>query len=317
MGKIRGVVKSRSRKIILPTNSPCPCGSGKIIRDCHLDIDGQLRKPRPSLKPPRKETGHSHSGCYLKDTYNCSRQISREHYISRSVLEQLGTKVRVSGVHWLSEGESFNGSVESLTAKILCDRHNNALSPLDNEAGLFFSILKDSLIDLDRKTLSRQPIFHLIGGEALELWMLKVACGVYFSIGSHDKEKLSNTHTINMEKVTRAFFDDAWNARAGLYFRGNTGSVVTVNEGVGFAPLVMDSNRHFGGVTISLLGFELDLLFDTAGANPGAWTSIVRRPTELVLSKKRRQHSIILTWPAGTPEASLRIEQRPKTKLVP
>ena len=57
--------------------------------------------------------------------------------------------------------------------------HNEALSPLDLEAGIFFGALANALTDLNRKTLSRKPVFHLASGEALELWMLKVAVSIW------------------------------------------------------------------------------------------------------------------------------------------
>ena len=126
------------KKIILRTDAPCPCGSGKAIAVCHLDFDGKLRKPHPSLRPPGIKTGLSHTGCYLRDVCDCSEQISREHYISRSVLDQLGEIIRVSGAPWLRPDETLSTTIENLTAKILCKRHNEALSPLDAEAGHFF-----------------------------------------------------------------------------------------------------------------------------------------------------------------------------------
>jgi hypothetical protein len=46
----------------------------------------------------------------------------------------------------------------------------------------------------------------LISGEALELWMIKVACGLYYAIGSKDEEKLSKAHSINMTKIERVGF---------------------------------------------------------------------------------------------------------------
>ena len=50
------------------------------------------------------------------------------------MLEQLsGPAVAIDGVFWASPGEVVG--INSLTAKILCVRHNSALSPLDTEAG--------------------------------------------------------------------------------------------------------------------------------------------------------------------------------------
>ena len=296
------------KKITLRTDAPCPCGSGKTIEACHLDIfDGRLRKPLPSLRPPGPPTGFSHPSCYLRDTCDCSKQISREHYISKSVIEQLCAALRVSGTPWLHPGETLEIAVGSLTAKILCKRHNEALAPLDSEAGLFFSILTKALTDLNRKTLSRKPIFHLVSGDALELWMLKVACGLYFAVGSKDRVKLAEKYTIDLQKVRRAFLERAWEARAGLYFRGATGSLITLAWNVAVSPLVMDHDLRFGGATVSLLGFTLELVFDATNTNAGAWAGMVRRPTELLLKRMQRRHSIILAWPPGTPEASVQM----------
>jgi hypothetical protein len=302
-------MREPAKKIVLRIDSPCPCGSGKPIARCHLGLDGHFRKPLRSLRPPGPPTGFSHQHCYLRDIRDCSDQISREHYMSKSVLNQFGQVVRVSGMPWLAIGETFDTSVASLTAKILCTRHNAALSPLDDEAALFFSVLRKALIDLGRKTLSKKPIFHLVGGDALELWMLKVACGLYFAIGSRDGTRIAETHTIDLAKVRAAFFDRDWEARAGLYFQGNVGTRVTVQDSIGMSPLSMDSERRFCGSAISLHGFTLECLFDARGANPGVWTGLVKRPTELILRKKQREHHIIVTWPPGTPEQSITLEE--------
>jgi hypothetical protein len=54
----------------------------------------------------------------------------------------------------------------------------------------------------------------------------------------------------------------------------------------------------------------LEVVFDTKNTNAGMWAAIVRRPSELVLIRKNRRHSIILTWPPGNPEASVILEER-------
>ena len=53
-----------------------------------------------------------------------------------------------------SAGQMLDTSPSSLTAKILCKRHNEALSPLDAEAADFFGVLRQAVTDLDRRTLS-------------------------------------------------------------------------------------------------------------------------------------------------------------------
>ena len=304
------------KKIKLSADDPCPCGSGKSIALCHLDpIDGRFRKAVPRLRPPGKRTDYAHPGCYFRTTQNCSKQISREHYISRSVLERVGQIVRLSGAHWLDEGHTLETSVGNLTAKILCRRHNESLSPLDSEAGIFFGALADAFKDLKRKTLSRKPIFHLASGEALELWMLKVACGHYFGIGTINGVRLDETHAINLFKVEEAFYHRKWDARSGLYFKGGVGTRVETRNYVSVTSLTDEERNQMAGVRAGLLGLELDLLFDSDNTYPGPWTGLAKRPSEFVIRRGPRRHSIILTWPVGTPERSVTLDQRPPTSV--
>lgn len=76
---------------------------------------------------------------------------------------------------------------------------------MDAEVGNFFSILTEALIDLGQQTLSRNPTFHLVAGDTLELWMLKVACGMYFSAGAKDGIRIEG-HAIDLDKVRRTLF---------------------------------------------------------------------------------------------------------------
>jgi hypothetical protein len=87
---------SANKKSVFRNGDPCPCGSGKGIEVCDLDFDGCFRKQVPSLRPPGPVTGHSHPKCYLNGTHDCFEQISRKHYMSRAILEQLGDELRVS-----------------------------------------------------------------------------------------------------------------------------------------------------------------------------------------------------------------------------
>jgi hypothetical protein len=246
----------------------------------------------------------------LRGTLNCSDQISGEHYISAAVLAQFGEVIRVSGAHWLEEGESRETTIGNLKANILCRRHNEALSPLDAEAGLFFAAILNVLKGLQRKTLSRKPNFRLISGEMLELWMLKVACGLYFGIGSAERKRISDDHTIDLGKVERAFFLGKWDARGGLYMQAAPGDAIRVSGAVGIAPITDQKEKFMAGATMTMLGLKFDLLFDTRTVNPGPWTALAKAPTELVWRRKDRQYSIILTWPIGTPERSVIMESR-------
>ena len=76
---------------------------------CHLDFDGHLRTRMQSPSPPGPQTRFSHPSCYLAGTDDCSERISREHYMSKSVLDQLGNTLRVTGMPLLNPGFYQNG----------------------------------------------------------------------------------------------------------------------------------------------------------------------------------------------------------------
>src|ERR1700746_1594875 len=115
-------------------NSPCPCGSGKAVRLCCLQPDGKTLRIRfPNLTPSGAVTCYSNPGCYLSMTRNCSPGLSGEYYISRDLLTEIGTAVTVGGVLWLAPDTQLVVGINSLTANILCTRHNS----LDAHAGKF------------------------------------------------------------------------------------------------------------------------------------------------------------------------------------
>ena len=292
------------KKIFGPTDL-CPCHSGWMVVSCCFDPDDrQFRKKVKSIEPPRPISNYSHPKCYLSNASDCSEDISHEHYFSASLLRQLGDEgVEVLGLPWLKAGESRRYSINNLTAKILCKRHNEALSPLDAEAGIFFRELTASLEKLQRKSSSKKADYFLVSGTALELWALKTACGLYFSkAGAHDGERLAKTHSIDMEKIEGAFFG-VWDDRSGLYFNGRTGSTFMLKAGLQFSPL--SKGGLLCGARISLHGIEFDLVFDTSRANPEQWKGLTRRPTELIFERGGRDQRIILTWPTGTREVSV------------
>lgn len=128
-----------------------------------------MRKFVKSVRPHPPTTGNSQNGCYLGHTNDCAGGISREHYISEDVLEELSEPaVAIDGVFWLPPGERQIVGINSLTANILCVRHNSALSPLDAEAGHFLRTVKRIHASLDTKSVSRKRLISIVSGEALE-----------------------------------------------------------------------------------------------------------------------------------------------------
>jgi len=64
-----------------------------------------------------------------------------------------------------------------MTAKILCERHNQALSPLDTEAARLFGVLRDFDQDL-RDAAESKTAEVIVDGDKVERWMLKLLAGL-------------------------------------------------------------------------------------------------------------------------------------------
>jgi len=301
---------SKYKEIVLRPEDPCPCRSGKRLGECCLQPDGFLRKRPPTLIPPPPRTGHAQAGCYLSTTMDCSPDLSAEHYMSRSVLEALGNVVAVDGVPWLPRGETKIIAIDSLTAKILCTRHNSALSPLDTEAGAFFKELQAIQRDLPRRSLSRKRSSILLSGETLELWMLKVACGLFYSkIAAANRARLIDDHTFDEELVRRALLRGEWANGCGLYMKSQQGLRIAGANAIAMSPLTALIGKRVVGAGVTVTGLEFEVVFDPVGVNSEqlAREGWGYRPTELYFAIQTRAHSIMLTWPPGTRPRSIRM----------
>ncbi len=142
-------------------------------------IGSRYVKQDATLAPPPPQTGFANPECYLACHLDCSTTLSREHFISEGILRELSSgrrQVWVGGLHFLGDGERRLVGSSSITAKVLCDRHNNALALLDAEALRLFRILRrisDGRID---------PNSHsLFSGRDIERWMLKSMLGLALS----------------------------------------------------------------------------------------------------------------------------------------
>src|SRR5271163_1432409 len=126
--------------IRLSSEERCPCESGKVLRSCCLAADGALRPVAAVTCPAAPKTGIRNDACYAAALADCSADISREHYISHGLLRLLSIegRVTVDGFSWQKADASGKVGPAALTGKMLCSRHNRALSPLDAVASRLF-----------------------------------------------------------------------------------------------------------------------------------------------------------------------------------
>lgn len=275
-------------------NDPCPCSSGQNYQDCCLQPDGLPLWNLPSLDPPGASTGIHHQECYMKSTANCSTKLSREHYISKSILSQF-ERLQVSGFPWQAPHENIEYGVEALTSKVLCTRHNSSLSPLDTAAGHAFRQITDAMIYVTKKSLARQTEFFLVSGDALELWGIKTLLGLFTAkIASAKKVALAQNFEIDYETACRALSGFGLNSPLGMYIHHEGEKVIL---GIGVSPLTSHREKVMGGLRVNLLGVNFDFILDRRGANPQFFEERkFFRPWILDLNGSRRTARIVFTW---------------------
>jgi hypothetical protein len=292
-------------KIVHPwlPSEPCPCGSGELFEHCCSRPDGGIYRTVTLPIPPKPATGYAKTGCYMNWTRNCSVGFSREHFISQSVLKLIGDKhVAVNGVPWLPKGETRALPINELVARrILCERHNAAMSPLDTAAGKFFSAIKSIYDDLgNNRTLSRKRQWWLVSGEELELWLLKTAFGLYHSGNvARDRKKLCDVQSINTA-LMQAFQGEFVSRPCGIYVMKEEDSSVYTSR-LDFQPLADDRNEKMAGLRLRFFGVCLLVLTDPAILYHGTFLAgLVYRPSYILFRNRRRTHTIALTWPQNS-----------------
>jgi hypothetical protein len=133
--EVDGAVRFR-----LSPASPCPCGSGEQASCCCLTTRGFQKAPAVT-SPKLPATGYAQSACYAAPLCDCRGKITREHPFSETLLERLDRNggLRVGGFRGFSAGQEKILRPNALASKILCERHNSALSSLDSNAVRLFN----------------------------------------------------------------------------------------------------------------------------------------------------------------------------------
>jgi len=165
-------------------NSACPCGSGQKSFKCCWRGDGQWEKTPvgPVVIPANSEPSVVNDRCYLSVLGNCSSRITKEHFISRNILERLtNSTLRIEGAgHIFGGKDTVEIGIDGFSAKVPCDKHNSALGALDSAAEAAFSTieaLKDNLLRFSKGSRIMKSL-HISSGLDIERWMVKVYCGL-------------------------------------------------------------------------------------------------------------------------------------------
>jgi hypothetical protein len=227
-----------------------------------------------------------------------------------SVSNNLTTDIQ--GAPWLGAAQEKIVPIDGLVSnRLLCRRHNSALSPLDMAAGGFFGALKSIYDDLaDSGSLSRKGSWHLFSGEDIEAWFLKLAFGLFHSgNAARAGQKINSEQAINPAILAR-LVGRPIASPLGLYVLADAVNRAATPNQFGVLPLSCDSAERMVALRLWFMGLQGTILLDPGAIYGTDLTSHdVCRPSYLVLRNGRRAHHIVLTWPAAVPRKAVLFDQ--------
>jgi hypothetical protein len=286
MKSFRKIVDGEVRFSVSP-HSPCPCGSQIASLQCCLTPTGFHKKPALTA-PPAPKTGETFEPCYANCLFDCNTSRSREHYISESLLRYLNRKngLRVGGLPWI-KGKDQALPPSALTSKILCKRHNSALSKLDAIAVRLFQAF-----DEEGASGSGQHLMHLFSGHDIERWLLKILCGI------------TRSKNVSLEQEVDLSIPDYWlrvlfgreefPAEQGLYVCKSCGHRFEGPQGLQLRTIT--GRGRLTGMGLWICGYELILSMSGFPSRVFDGREMVYRPLEFYASGSNFEKSIMLSW---------------------
>ncbi|MEP7362528.1 MAG: hypothetical protein ABI972_04670 [Acidobacteriota bacterium] len=189
--------------------------------------------------------------CWAKCLGNCSTKGSREHIVSKALF--LGDSIQVQGFAWCKEKPKAVG-LASLTAKILCEYHNNSLSPVDVAGAQAFDALRKIRTLENTRDKLKPQIWNIkrftLQGAPLERWFLKTLINLSFGSAYPIGRRSVEPGEPSCDLVETALGLRQFEGKAGLYSVVRTGMSCNSTDRVGFTPLIKDLHHIEGGIFI-------------------------------------------------------------------
>jgi len=212
---------------------------------------------------------YAHPSCYAAELSDCSTQISKEHYVSDSILRlvSLGEpSVLVRNLRFQSPETLEPKGISNLVAKVLCSNHNSDLSRFDCAGQSLFDGMDQ--IDSAAGKPDKLPATILVNGDDLERWMLKTLCGGVFSGNIPTTGESLKSVRPPKSWLSILFGDGQFPQGQGLYVRAGTpGIVFSTEPSVLKMAVVSDANDVVIGFRVWIFNFEFILVLASLPSN--------------------------------------------------
>lgn len=280
-GSAHGVLAKRKPILYSPIShrkNP-PSSAGKLWSGSAMPVD---------IQPPGPITGFEHPRCFASADGNCSRQLSREHYISASLLRQIeldGT-TKIAGLSWQNP-EAFNIiSTKTLVSKVLCSRHNSSLSPLDEVMGDFSTAIRKFDKALHKSADSVANEEQEYSGHDIERWMLKCLIGMTISGNLKDRKLKPECVGLLYDRIN-------WPPGWGLYWNQQSGSTTYHSDSLAIQTHKNPANDLILAATFTLRGLPLCLCL---GRPDHPQHFGIYRPAGFLFRTPQKERKLTLNW---------------------
>lgn len=296
----------------LSPKDPCPCDSGRRIKNCcwrRGDNSLRPRQARTFITAPA--TGYANARCYAAPLNDCSTKITGEHTLSHSVLRELSPTgiIEVNGLPQRPQEEFVSVPISGFTCNVLCDRHNGALSPLDSIGHRFFKSLRAINAELRDKNKKPRTRPYLFNGHDIERYILKALCGDGFAGKMNSPRGRITGWRPSAQWVRILYGLEPFPAGWGLYLAATPGESFNLDENVvGICPVTNDADE-LCGARFKVLGLEFELLMTIPNPLQQHYSDNCRyRPNEVSFSDGRATQSILFGWDVKGQGGTLHID---------
>jgi hypothetical protein len=261
------------------------------------------------------KSGLAQPKCYAGELADCGPEMSREHYMTESVLQGIagsGTTIEVSGLPWLSGTASQTLPTASLKAWVLCEKHNNALAELDAES----SNLRKFMDQIHAHFNDGQDEEFLVDGDWLERWMLKTVCGHIASGNMVNQQGESiDGWKPPLQWLEIIFQRQPFPTGCGLYLsRKNAGKCVDISRQLlRVAPLFDRDQKSVIGMRMWLFEVECILAMHESVryARERLLDDAIYRPGILLYQDPKCQKRLVFQWSGPTQREVFEIRRLP------
>lgn len=221
----------------------------------------------------------------------CSDKISKEHYISKNLLDKIEKQNRtidICGLSWLPKESLKSIGKANLASNILCTYHNSRLSGLDVEIGNFV----DAIFCIDKGFVSDTSANHAyqIDGTYIERWVIKTIVGMVES--NQIVQKSGDGFHYNKKCLDlMSSASQRWPLGWGLYF-SNSG-IMNHSSSFELIPKHNPSNGELLALGLKFNGFEMNFLM---GKPDHANSFGIQRARKMIFTKGALNSEIHFNW---------------------